>query len=559
MQLTKIAIRDFKKIKSLDLPLEEVNLLIGGNNSGKSSVLQAIHFAITCLRSANQYGKSKTQPATTLGINQFSFLPTTEIMALRHRALMTQDSGPSISFFFNDETGQSRRYSLHLKRGKNANVALTYSSGTEFYKKASDLTAPFSIYVPGLAGLSLLEERRANAVVTSGLAQGDSNLYLRNVLLRLCEDRNKLLRLHNMLDPIFPGMNIVTDFDENINQYISASLSQSGSKMPLELSGTGSLQALQLAAYVTLYEPKLLLLDEPDAHLHPGNQKQLVDLIFNIASQTGTIVVMASHSRHVLDRVSGNTLGSTVWLKNGVLQDQAKADLPLLLDIGALDAFEEVSKPQVKNLLFTEDSNTQKIEAMLSANDNNLSDIKILPFDGVDNFSACRTVVEFFLSLGPGRKAVIYRDGDGMTAAEKTWLAGKASENLPNNTKYLIGELTDIEHYYCQPKHLKTIFEITEEQAQEVVDGVVADGQAWFTGKLVNKRSDLKNKVLKNCGAYSSTEELTRNGIGFELCLGKAMVGRILQKFDDKGAKLKNLYEPSEALKTAEFQNLFDF
>lgn len=213
MKLKRIRIEEFKSIKNLELPIEEVNLLIGGNNSGKSSVLQAIHFAITCLRSANQYGKSSSQPATTLGVDQFSFLPTTEIMKIRHGGMMTQDSGPSFTFFFDDAQGDPKQFKLQLKRGKNANVALKYTSNTAFFRQASNSQKPYSIYVPGLAGLSLLEERRANAVVTSGIAQGDSNLYLRNLLLRISDDSEKFKRLHSLLSIIFPKTAIDTQFD----------------------------------------------------------------------------------------------------------------------------------------------------------------------------------------------------------------------------------------------------------------------------------------------------------------------------------------------------------
>lgn len=36
--------REFQKYKKMDVPLERVNILVGGNNSGKTSVLQAIQF-----------------------------------------------------------------------------------------------------------------------------------------------------------------------------------------------------------------------------------------------------------------------------------------------------------------------------------------------------------------------------------------------------------------------------------------------------------------------------------------------------------------------------------
>ena len=557
MKLTKISIKDFKKIKKLEIPLEEVNLLIGGNNSGKSSVLQAIHFAVTCLRSAAQYGKNSSQPATTLGINQFSFLPTTEIMSLRHKIPMTQDAGPHFTFYFNDSMGDSKQYTLHLKRGKNANVALKYSSKTPFFKQASSLSNPYSIYVPGLAGLSLLEERRANSVVTSGIAQGDSNLYLRNILLRISNDIKKKARLQALLSIIFPDTRIGSEFDENTTQHISSYITLSGTRSPLELAGTGALQALQLIAYVVLYEPKLLLLDEPDAHLHPGNQKQLVDLISDMAAQTDTSVIMASHSRHVLDRVAGNALGSVIWLRNGVRQENEKADLPLLLDIGALDSFEEVSKPHIKKLIFTEDGNTKKIKLLLQASGINLEHVQIIPFDGIDNLSASKTVVNFFLNLGPDRKAVVYRDGDGLTDDEKIWLKGKAVNHLSKDTNYIIGSLTDIEHYFCRPEHVADCFKVELKEAAAVVDEVVAENQAWFSGKLTNKRSDYRKKEFRECDVWSSTDDMTAEGIPFELAYGKALAGKVIQKMEEKGHKAANLYQKGQNLEHEDFVKLF--
>lgn len=349
MRLTSIGIRDFKRIKSVDFELEDVSLLIGGNNSGKSSVLQAIHFAVSCFRAAKTFGKTPSHPATTLSVNQFSYRPSNDLMRLRHSLPMTQSSGPSVRFGYKDDSGADKESWIRLYRGKNANVQLQYSSSTTLYKSASDQINPFSIFVPGLAGLSLQEERRPNSVVSYGIAQGDSNLYLRNVLNRLSADRSKFKRFHEMISPMFPGIRVETSYDEDVDQYIDAQIRIGGHAVPLELAGTGALQAIQLAAYVTLYEPKILLLDEPDAHLHPGNQKQLVDLVFDIASSTSTQILMASHSRHVLDRVLHNPLGQTIWLKNGAKQDNGAADLPLLLDIGALDQFEELSKSRTKN------------------------------------------------------------------------------------------------------------------------------------------------------------------------------------------------------------------
>ena len=66
MKISKIRIRSFKNIEDVTLDLDDMNLLVGGNNAGKSSFIQGIHFTISALRSAKMHGKSANMPASLL-------------------------------------------------------------------------------------------------------------------------------------------------------------------------------------------------------------------------------------------------------------------------------------------------------------------------------------------------------------------------------------------------------------------------------------------------------------------------------------------------------------
>src|SRR3990167_4821054 len=90
---------------------------------------------------------------------------------------------------------------------------------------------------------------------------------------------------------------------------------QHGRWCPLELAGTGVLQALQIFSYVTLFEPALLLLDEPDSHLHPDNQGLLASALQLAAAETTTQVILSTHSRHLVDALYEDS--HFVWLKEG--------------------------------------------------------------------------------------------------------------------------------------------------------------------------------------------------------------------------------------------------
>jgi predicted ATP-dependent endonuclease of OLD family len=86
-------------------------------------------------------------------------------------------------------------------------------------------------------------------------------------------------------------------FNQAIDQYVDVKIISSGRTVPLDLAGTGFLQAIQILAYLHLFSPKLIVLDEPDSHLHPNNQGLLCSLLRMIALEREVQVIMTTHSR----------------------------------------------------------------------------------------------------------------------------------------------------------------------------------------------------------------------------------------------------------------------
>ena len=56
-RIKSVIIRRFKQLEKVELALGDATLLIGANNSGKSSILQAIHFAVSIAQSARLVGE----------------------------------------------------------------------------------------------------------------------------------------------------------------------------------------------------------------------------------------------------------------------------------------------------------------------------------------------------------------------------------------------------------------------------------------------------------------------------------------------------------------------
>lgn len=64
LQISAVRIRNFKKISDTRIELGPITYLVGGNNSGKSSVLQALHTAVSCAQASVELGQQVVAEAS---------------------------------------------------------------------------------------------------------------------------------------------------------------------------------------------------------------------------------------------------------------------------------------------------------------------------------------------------------------------------------------------------------------------------------------------------------------------------------------------------------------
>jgi len=277
-----------------------VNILIGGNNSGKSTIIQAIHFAFTLLQSLNISNKwpATGSKSSTISPSDLIYIPSEDPYTLGFAGRLLEDEKRSILISFTFDTGDM--LNLAVRKGRITNI-IVEPDNIIFGKTLSSLEAPYSVFSPGLAGVSKTENYVSDGVLLRALARGDANIILRNILYRLSKKEDEWSGFEEDLALIFPGVKLDVVFNQAIDQYVDVKIISSGRTVPLDLAGTGFLQATQILAYLHLFSPKLIVLDEPDSHLHPNNQGLLCSLLRMIALEREVQVIMTTHSRHVLD------------------------------------------------------------------------------------------------------------------------------------------------------------------------------------------------------------------------------------------------------------------
>ena len=78
----------------------------------------------------------------------------------------------------------------------------------------------------------------------------------------------------------------------------------SGLELDLSSSGRGCQQVLLLLSFLLANPGSVLLLDEPDAHLEILRQRDVYNLLTEIATANGSQIVAASHSEVVLQEAA---------------------------------------------------------------------------------------------------------------------------------------------------------------------------------------------------------------------------------------------------------------
>ena len=454
-RLSSISIRRFKRLEEFVLPLQDTNILIGSNNSGKSSVLQAIHFAVSVAQSAQLLGGvSWQQDKYQLSFNpsQLLYSPVADVMTLATGGNLVEDANKRVEVEFTSDQGQ--KCTVAVRRGRNRNIAVAIE-GRQLGEQLQNIQQPFSVYAPGLAGVPREELFMSPGRVRRIVARGDANLVLRNVLLML---RNQAGDGWNQftsdLAEVFPNLKLIVSFEADTDEYINARFTvNDGPELPLDAAGTSILQAAQLLAYVSLFKPSLLILDEPDSHLHPNNQRMLCRVITKLVAQRGFQVVLSTHSRHVLDAMRATA--RVTWISKGAIvpppENEPTNLTALLLDLGALDSVDYFADGEIKYIVATEDDDPTFVKHVLWSSGFNEDETEVISYSGCTKLDSAIVLGRFLKAKAPHVRMIVHRDRDYLGEAEvATFTQALTTHDIGS----FVTDGSDIEAYYVNAEHL---------------------------------------------------------------------------------------------------------
>lgn len=559
--IKEILIERFKSIESATLKLNRINVLVGTNNAGKSSVLQALQFTTSVAQTAKLYSKGTGFGkdgiwATSVYPDQLIYSPVKDPYALAKGGTLKEDINMGISVTFTEESGD--KAVATFRKGRNKNIAARFE-GAVVGQQLYSLEKPFCMYVPGLAGIPFEEEIRTVGVVRRIAAKGDSNTVFRNILNLLNADGEKWKLFLSDMRVLFPEIEFQIAADPNVDGFIDVQFKLNANEpmLPIDLAGTGILQATQIAAYVDYFQPTLLLLDEPDAHLHPDNQRALANLLVSLSDRTETSIIISTHSRHLMSALYEDA--KFFLVKNGAISDSEFNHYMGLIELGALDEYDHIKNGELKHIILTEDSSENSrgyLRGVLEGLGYAKDEFQIYSYNSISQIESAKMFAKFLLDINPNLTIIIYRDRDGLYDEEIQSIKDKIE--FDSRVKCVVSKFNDIEMYYCDPKHISKICEaagvsLEEDDAVGLIEEAIHDAEEDSKRKFYTHRVDKARQERKDTGEamIKAEEAFAADKIAF--AYGKKVAGLVKSKLQLRFGRNIDIYRPTNQIADSQF------
>lgn len=320
--INKLTLSNFKSIGEQSYDFTDFDLLVGRNNSGKSTVLQALAIWQFCV---DEFHRTKRSGSTGIQIvlPNFTALPVPEFNLLwkdrTDRFYPTENGSKKQKFIlieitveWRDPANVSRAFGVELRYHSPQTIYATPVDGWAAFRECEKTShLPRIAFVPPFSGLEPSEKWLDVAPTRQQVGKGQPGSVLRNLLLRVCPPPPKdalgkvakdyqvpddWTELANVVQRWFSVQLLPPQYDSAKDVHIGVEYRQNGKTYDLISGGSGFHQTMTLLAFLYGYQPTTILLDEPDAHLHVNLQREILDYFKKKSAEKGVQFLIATHA-----------------------------------------------------------------------------------------------------------------------------------------------------------------------------------------------------------------------------------------------------------------------
>lgn len=473
MYLKEFYIDNFRGYRKFKIHCnDDTNILTGVNNSGKTTILEAIslwneifhHLVIVARRGDTRIGI--LQGDYRFGIKNQNYLDYRQINSVRSFGYkdifynLNTDSVITIKALISITASVELEIGFCLKEanGSNYNVYLQAHDSFDFRLFNDTFENPNNCvgcyFSSPVATISSFEEFSTNPKIKEGTKIRESVLFFRNRIFNISKgdqfDQFKTDLSHILYnEPDQLDFRIKGDKSNDIYIEIEVNLKNSGYRN-ISLLGSGTIQVIEILLHLfeSRKELNVILLDEPDSHIHRDIQKRLLKYL----SGTDIQVFLTTHNESLIRSANPNNL---FFIDEAVSNNIETSILPvgqnrlpqrkigisnshhskIINQIGSETSLDILNALEADKILFVEGvDDSEYIQRLIEIN-NIDKDCVFWSFGGLDKLiSKISHYKEFFESLGSNQsiwdKCSVIIDADYMTDTQKVKLKLELNSKL---------------------------------------------------------------------------------------------------------------------------------
>ncbi len=480
MYLSEIYIDNFKTLREVRIHFnKELNVFTGKNNAGKTTILEALALWNECFRTLVVKAK-KSDSYNNIRQGDYR-LGTKNSNYIDHRSITSVRTSRYEDIFYEMKVSYRILISVKLvgedfeltipiriKSANGGNYLISLDNHDDFdfgeFNSKLNLPTPFTaIYASPVAALISDEKFFTHPQVYQQVLSRKSFLVLRNRIAKLKSSVNYSKFESDVSYILFEENSSVTfevigDINKDVKVNVNVNFGRQGTAKDISLLGSGTLQIIELmlAIYEDRSDLNIIMLDEPDSHIHRDIQKRLINVLNRNSLKAQ--VFLTTHNESLIRATKPNSIfhisnsgdgrielvirpinyNVPSGLKAGI---QPSGKSKVIKALGNSDSLDILDCLEAKKIVFVEgEDDALFIRSIYEKVKNSaLDDYVFWSLNGIDTFINCISHYQRFFQVIAGEhnlwsKTISVIDADYMTAGERENLCAQLVEKIELRT-----------------------------------------------------------------------------------------------------------------------------
>lgn len=532
--IQKIKFENFRCYKKTELLFKNITVIVGKNNAGKSTIIEALRLIAMAGKKSKQ--AIYTQPPISkiqIPANEFGFKIDVQKLKIDLRGVVYfyNNSNAKIVAEFDNKASiiiyLNREIAFACLHDENDNVIKYKSKAQKYDFDSLDI-------LPQIGLIKENEKKLSKETIYSDKDTYLSSRHFRNELLEYKQDYYKDFK--SLAEETWHGLRIMDlSYKPSESDFINLFVEDASFTAEIGLMGSGLQMWLQIIWFIGRTRGKdTIILDEPDVYMHPDLQRKVLRLVKSRYPQ----IIIATHSIEIISEVEPKNI-VTVNKKNRqmVYANNSEAVQNIIDEIGGVENISLLRIGNAKKCLFVEGKDLKILSLfhnkLYPKSEYSLCELPCIPLGGFTRLNEAFGASKLFYKETLGNiKCYCIVDSDYYPQSELC-----AKQRLADDSHLIlhIWDKKEIENYVLNPN---TIFRLVEDKIsyqqfidkfEKLIETFRDDVFDSYSQQINNANSSLGGSASNKMARKFITENWTTLDNKLRLVCGKKAVKKVNQ------------------------------